>query len=356
MGFGVSVGAGASGAFGGSSASAWEERGLFRKRKRLIAATAPRAVECLITGDLIRRISLNEKERKGASFRVTWKPATRAPLYLLRKTAFHEARRRENVRGQARGCDDRHGAEIGRRAAGMGIEEVADATPAHGHAAFGVAGRRRGCVPQTKPSHQVGPVAWIRGVGDRLLAEREDLAAKVQDSGRRAGRAHRSRSLVERPALAPGAFVDSGLGGAAGDLKRRFFEGEEARPARYARTCESRRVGNPASRSQSPRRHEGQDRRIERSARLLFPFEDVLQNSEELRRNRCRDSRRRGIQPGEGSVVPPRGEKRLDALDLPHSRLTSAKRGVPRRSRDRQGKRGPHGREVPDGRLVAHAT
>src|SRR5664280_165952 len=93
MGFGVSVGAGASGAFGGSSASAWEERGLFRKRKRLIAATAPRAVECLITGDLIRRISLNEKERKGASFRVTWKPATRAPLYLLRKTAFHETRR-----------------------------------------------------------------------------------------------------------------------------------------------------------------------------------------------------------------------------------------------------------------------
>src|ERR1039458_4097529 len=93
MGFGVSVGAGASGAFGGSSASAWEGRGLLRRRKRLIAATAPRAVECLIMGDLLRKISLNEKERKGASFRVTWKPATRAPLHLRGETAFHETRR-----------------------------------------------------------------------------------------------------------------------------------------------------------------------------------------------------------------------------------------------------------------------
>src|ERR1035438_10751585 len=92
----------------------------------------------------------------------------------------------------------------------MGIEEVANATGVHGHAALGVAGGRRGRVFQAEPRDGTQAVAWVRDGDGSLLAESEDLAAEVEDSGDRAGLAHRSRRLVERPALAPCAFVDAG--------------------------------------------------------------------------------------------------------------------------------------------------
>src|ERR1035441_9374434 len=228
------------------------ETELLRRRKRLIAATAPRAVECLIMGDLLRKISLNEKERKGASFRVTWKPATRAPLHLRGETALLEPLR---------------------------SREGAPTAPGP----FPVRARRTPSRERPRSGPRRRRIAWIRGVGDRLLAEREDLAADVQDTGRRAGRAHRSRRLVERPALAPGAFVDAGEGVVAGDAKRRFFESEEGGIGDTARSGQLPCVGNAPARAKPPRLDERCHRRVEGAAGRLFPFEDLPQQSEELR-------------------------------------------------------------------------
>ena len=213
-------------------------------------------------------------------------------------------------------------------------------------AALGIAGRRRGRVLQAQRRDRARAVARVGDGDGLLLTGRENLTSKVEDERRGARGPQGGSGLVEGPALAPGALVDSGSGIETGDSKRTFFEGEEARARRVARPAQLRGVRNAAARAQCPRRNERTHRRVESSRSRSFPFKDSLQQSEKRRWCLVRLARCRGVEPRKGSVVPPGREEPLDRLDRADGCLARRESGVARRRGHREGESGPHDGKV----------